>query len=202
MRSDVRRDLSASAQDFLDTVVPAIRHLIGPGRIEPVESTAPADLRRDLDVLAGIDAWQMVDNEGRMRGLASRIQWGTTVWRSFTIRLERPNGAKTEKAKRVEAFLKPAGGWLLPALTIQAYLLPPQPGGKLIEAGVVRTADLLDYMIRNPCPQPRRNPADGVMFEPYFWDDLGDLVRTAGPAAARGPRRVTGGPQPTTPRTR
>ena len=186
MRSDVTRDLSASARDFLDTVVPAIRPLIGPGRIEPVESTAPADLRRDLDILAGIDAWQMVDDQGRMRGLASRIQWGCW-WRSFTVRLERPNGSKTEKEKRISAFLQPQAGWLLPALTIQAYLTLPKPGGALVEVGVIRTADLLDHMIRNPCQKPRRNPEDGVMFEPYFWNDLAGLVRTVGPATGLHP---------------
>ena len=182
---EVRRDLSASAQDFLRVVIPAIRPLIGRGRIEPVESTAPEGLRRDLDILAGIDAWQMVDEHGRMRGLASRIQWGDN-WRSFTVRLERPNGSKTEKEKRISAFLQPQAGWLLPALTIQAYLTRPKPGGHLIEAGVIRTADLLDHMIRNPCPRARRDPEDGVMFEPYFWDDLAGLVRTvAGPFAAQ-----------------
>jgi hypothetical protein len=184
VHDDVRRDLSASASDFLRVVVPAIRDLIGPGRITPVESTAPADLRRDLDILAGIDAWQMVDSEGRMRGIASRIQWGNRVWRSFTVRLERPNGLKTEKDKRIDAFLRPAGGWLLPALTVQAYLTWPKPGGTLIEAGVIRTSDLLDHMIRNPCERPLRNPEDGVMFEPYFWDDLNGKVRTVGPLAS------------------
>src|SRR5258707_12338511 len=118
----------------------------------------------------------MVDEHGRMRGLASRIQWGDN-WRSFTVRLERRTGLKTEKEKRISAFLQPQAGWLLPALTIQAYLTRPKPGGHLIEAGVIRTADLLDHMIRNPCPRARRDPEDGVMFEPYFWDDLAGLGR-------------------------
>jgi hypothetical protein len=184
MRGDIQHDLSASAQDFLQVVVPAIRPLIGNGRIEPVESTVTADFRRDLDVLAGIDAWQIVEQDGRMRGLASRVQWGPKVWRSFTVRVARPNGARTEKAKRIDAFLRPQGGWLLPALTIQAYLL--RPGGPLIEAGVIRTTDLLDFIIRNPCQRPLHNPSDGVLFEPYWWDDLGDLVMTAGPGSLSG----------------
>jgi hypothetical protein len=176
VRNGIRRDLGNSARAFLDVVVPAIRPLIGDGRIEPVENSADEGLKHDLDVLAGIDGWQLQDREGRMRGIASRIQWGDSSWQTFTIRRERENGNKTEWEKRLRAFLHPEAGWLLPALTVQAYLTLPKPGGKLIDVAVIRTADLYDYAIRSPCRNPRWNYTDGpgraVQLDWYRWADL------------------------------
>lgn len=176
MNPDVAASLSNSSYDFVRVVVPAIRQFIGPGRIEPVESTASTGLKHDLDVLAGVDCWQLQDSQGRMRAIASRVQWDTKSWRTFTIRAGRENGSRTELAKRLEAFLHPEAGWLLPALTVQAYLTRPERSGKLIEAAVIYTADLYDYVIRNPCKESRNNYTDGpgktAWFDWYLWDDL------------------------------
>lgn len=176
MSRDVDRSLSDSAYDFARLVVPAIGRLIGPGRIDPVESTTSSGLKHDLDVLAGVDCWQIQDGQGRMRAIASRVQWVDRSFRTFTIRAGRENGIKTEWAKRVEAFLQPESGWLLPALTVQAYLTRPRRAGQLIEAAVIRTVDLYEYAIKNPCKQPKNNYTDGpgrtAWFDWYLWDDL------------------------------
>lgn len=137
--------------------------------MRPVETT---DLADDLDVLAGIDAWQMVDEKGVMRGIASRIQWGDKSWRTFTLRKDRPSGARTELQKRMTAFIEADSGWLMPTITVQAYASKPRREGRLIEAGVCYTRDLLEFALKNPCREPRPNPQDGVIFDWYEWDAM------------------------------
>jgi len=171
MRDEVKRDLTASAAAFVDKVWPAIRYRLQAGRLVPVEAAAAEDLAKDFDILAGIDAWQMVDEIGAMRGIASRVQWGEN-WRTFTVRRERPRRTRTEFEKRCYALDHPGEGWLLPALTVHAYLTPPKPGGQLIEAAIVRTTDLYAYARAHPCTKPRRNPEDGVLFDWWRWSDL------------------------------
>ena len=176
MNPDVAASLSNSAYDFMRVVAPAIERLIGPGQIQPVEGNVSDDMRRHLDVLAGVDCWQIQNAQGRMRAIASRVQWGSVNYRTFTIRTGRDNGSKTEWAKRVEAFLQPESGWLLPALTVQAFVSLPRRAGALIEAAVIRTADLYEYAIQNPCRNPIPNYRDGpgrtAWFAAYRWDDL------------------------------
>lgn len=176
MRGEVARDLSDSAYDFKRVVWPAIEGLMQYGRLEPVEAATARDMAQALDVLAGIDAWQMLDAKGVMRGIASRIQWGPESWNTFTIRLDRNNGSKTEYAKRLTAWEEPDAGWLLPHITVQAYLTEPRRGGRLIRAGIVRTRDLLKFSVEHKCPQPRRNGEDGVLFNWYRWS----AIRQAG----------------------
>lgn len=166
------RDLDDSAYDFLRVVWPAISHRVQDGRIEPVETTAIKNLQRDLDVLAGIDAWQMVDRQGVMRGIASRIQWGDKSWDTFTLRKDRPNGSRTEVEKRMAAYTKPDEGWLMPTLTVHAYITKPRRSGRLIKAGVCYTRDLLEFTLTHPCSRPRRNPEDGVLFDWYDWSQM------------------------------
>lgn len=172
MRTEVVRDLGDSAHDFLRVVWPAVSRLMQGGRIDPVETTAIKNLQRDLDVLAGIDAWQMVDQQGVMRGVASRIQWGDKSWDTFTLRKDRPNGARTEVEKRMAAYTRPDEGWLMPTITVQAYIAKPRRTGRLIRAGVCYTRDLLEFTLTHPCPKPRVNPEDGVLFDWYRWSQM------------------------------
>lgn len=168
MRAEVARDLSDSAYDFMRVVWPAVQPVIG-GRIEPVESNVSEGLGRDLDILGGIDAWQMFDGKG-MRGIASRVQWGKN-WRSFTVRTERQNGVRTEFEKRCYALDHPERRWLLPALTIHAYVEEPRRKGDLIEAAVVETAVLYEFARFYPC-ESLTNRDDGTLFKPWFWDEM------------------------------
>ncbi len=201
MNADVERSLSRSARDFLEVVAPAIRCHIGEGRILSNEEIGNLDLRQAMDVLAGLDAWQLQDKQGRMRSIASRVQYKEN-YRSFTVRTRRASGSTTELSKRLEAFRQP-GGWLFPALTVQAYLLTP--GGALLGVGVVQTPDLFTYIESHPaelreekvnhedcrrgCKGPGSPGARCAWFVFYKWAELqlnGVDVRTIPPTRRRG----------------
>ena len=132
------QDATDSHVAFVSTVWPEVASAIRGGQFLPVECSTDDELRMHLDQLAGIDAWQLLSGEG-MRGIASRVQAGT--WDTFTIRYNRDSGALTEWTKRCRALDEPQAGWLLPALTIQAYV----NGGTFYSAAVMRTADLFAY---------------------------------------------------------
>lgn len=174
MRDEVARDLQHSAQDFKRVVWPAIEPLFGHGRIVSMECATSRGLMKDFDTLAGIDAWHMLDSKGVMRGVASRVQWGDKNWRTFSIRRERPHGVSTELEKRLYAIDNPSHNWLFPAVTVQAYLTLPKPGGCLLEAAVIHTRDLYRYARDNPCKEPRctRDEHGVVWFDWYRWSDL------------------------------
>ena len=142
MRADVSRDLSKSARCFLDVVWPEIAGCMGRGTLEPVEGVTTDDLRRQLDTLAGIDAWQFCPERGGMRGLATRVQ--CYDFDTFTIRYGRDSGAETEYAKRLRAIKQRDAGWLLPPLTIQAYV--DADYRSLRAAAIVHTSDLYLYV--------------------------------------------------------
>lgn len=133
--------LSQSASDFVNIVWPTVKALplIGGGQLQPVEASSDAEFAKTLDMLAGIDAWQVLASPAAMRDLASRVQWGQ-AHNSFTVRIALPSGGETEYHKRIRALNQPEQGFLYPQLTVQAYL--DQPGGTLLSAAVVRTADL------------------------------------------------------------
>ncbi len=132
--------LKDSARDFANIVWPAICNfpLVGGGQLVPVEAQTGSELAQALDVLAGIDAWQIHDGRG-MRGLASRVQWGK-AHNSFTVRVRSCTGVQTEYHKRLLAMENPQEGYLWPHLTVQAYL--DQPGGTLLSVAVIRTDKL------------------------------------------------------------
>jgi hypothetical protein len=118
MRAEVAAALTRSAAAFHDVVWPAISLDLGGGALVPVESVTSAGFAKQLDVLAGVDAWQVVDESG-MRPLASRVQAGWGRINTFTIRWSLPSGARTEIDKRIDAI---RDGYLYPAVTVQAYL--------------------------------------------------------------------------------
>lgn len=62
MTSPVTRLLSQSASDFVNIVWPAVKGLplIGGGQLQPVEASSDAEFAKTLDMLAGIDAWQVL----------------------------------------------------------------------------------------------------------------------------------------------
>lgn len=146
--------------------------MLAGGRLEPVESTTSRRrVDRDFDVLAGIDAWHMLDSRGVMRGIASRVQWGPRNWRTFTIRKSRPTGTETEFAKRLYALDNLDQGWLLPSLTMQAYLTEPRRAGRLLGAAVIHTRDLFGYARAHP-RRERYAGNGGEGFMHYGWDEL------------------------------
>lgn len=171
-RKDIIKDLSDSAQNFKDIVWPAVNEWLGGGELIPVESVTNNSFTNLLDILAGIDAWQ-VKNDLGIRGIASRIQWGAH-YESFTIRKKRTTGAKTELDKRLKVLTR-AGDWLFPYWTIQAYITK-RKDGELLYACATKTKDLFRYIytkIKNKQNIPTRiNPDDENEFYVIWINEL------------------------------
>lgn len=133
--------LSQSAADFQKVVWPVVSSfpVVGGGTLKPVEAVATADFKDDLDLLAGIDAWQVDKGVPMMRGLASRVQWSNR-YDTFSIRYRVPSGQPTEFAKRLTSIQNRDKGHLFPHFTVQAFL--DQQGGNLLSCAVIETATL------------------------------------------------------------
>lgn len=160
MRAEVRRDLADGEAAFCEFVWPAISPQLGGGEFEP---TAGA-----LDEIAGIDGWQKT--ESWMRGIAHRVQWGTTDWRTFTIRFARPTENRTEWEKlRAAARDRSRLG---PDLVIHAYLRGARGSGEIISIGAARARDIVRFATGLPSLPVRSNPADGVRFVHCGWDEM------------------------------
>ena len=157
MRIDVRRDLSRSANDFVEVVWPRVGPLCGGGTIAMVESTVADGLASQMDVLAGIDAWQVIDRPGVIRGVASRVQWIKAMesisqdmfieviyrpFDTFTIRYRRTNGSSTEYEKRMLAITRQDEGFVMPHLTVQAFISDGER--ELLSAAVMPTKRLFE----------------------------------------------------------
>jgi hypothetical protein len=165
-----QNDMARSSKAFVEFAWPAVEKFCGGGRLEMVESTSAQGFVRDLDVLAGIDAWQLLDGRGYMRGIASRMQADPRDWRTFTIRRSRTSGARTEFEKRVQAIQEHEHGALYPALTVHGYVATWDKG-PLLSAAVVRTADLYSYIVEHEAEVPWRPTSNATFYCPT-WSQL------------------------------
>lgn len=176
MRVDVARDLAVSWQYLRDIVLPALMKYCPEFQcegVELVEGTAhhKDEVRRHLDVLAGIDAYQRWLYG--MRGIASRVQY--THFDSFTIRLSRPGyGGPSEYDKRLYAITHKDEGILYPYWTIQAYI--DKENNDIISIGVAKTEELFLYVERLSHQIIRwhskvRTTYSGETFIPIFWHE-------------------------------
>ena len=177
MRTAVKQDLSRSAAAFNDTVWPMIRAWFGGGRIESVEDVTATGMAKDLDVLAGIDAWHV---NGSVRGIASRIQWGEQSrvfpYNTFTVRMQRESGVETEYSKRLRA-IDSSGGWLYPHITVQAYI---DNHRNLLSVAACKTSDLICYIRDNIDTITMRRVVDrgngsGASFAVVGFRELGNV---------------------------
>lgn len=175
MRKEVARDLEKSLNDLRRVVIPTlVKHCPEFGRTDfrVIESpdNSRDELHRDLDVLAGIDAYQRWLSA--MRGIASRVQIGEN-YRTFTIRLSRPSQAKTEYEKRLTAIKRRDEGFLYPYWTVQAYMT--SVGGELQSVGLARTDQLYLYVEareQNGHQFPRKRAGQGgETFLYVSWDE-------------------------------
>ena len=166
MPEDWVKDLNESNRAFLNLVWPVIASQCGGGKIKPVEVWRGNALANDLDVLCGIDIWQTITGEGA-RGIASRVQFGPVNYQTFTIRLYRDTGAKTEYEKRLFA-IESNGRFIYPYLTCQAYVTCK---GVLLGVGVAKTVDIFD-VIKQEKVLHRRSPNSGFMA--IKWSDVKD----------------------------
>lgn len=175
-------DLDDSAHDFIKIVCPKLRELgFLSGKIIHVESVTAEEMARDLDMVAGIDAW-LVQRKG-ITGLASRIQWGETAWNTFTIREYRVTGAETELAKRLRA-LRSDGEYIYPYWTCQAYISQRprrDKDGKIIDGGqrqllsvaLGKMADVCTMITHGQCE--RRLAPGGNTFAVVEWQKMKEL---------------------------
>lgn len=151
-----RKDLSDSANAFLNLVWPIIKRWFENCEIRPVETITEIEFAKELDQYAGIDAWILNYKKG-MRGLASRIQWpNREKWNqkkinsfvrkppnSFTIRKSRASGVDTEFAKRLFAI---QNDWEYPYYTVHAYVSHRSNKGRLLSVACCKTKDLILYI--------------------------------------------------------
>lgn len=163
----------------MNVVWPRIEKSCQYGELVPVE--LGGGQRDMLDTLAGIDAWQVDYGQQRMRGIASRVQWRKPQIRkpfpynTFTIRKARASGVATEIDKRLMALARPVEEqWLLPALTIQAYL----DGNDFISCGIVYTRDLYGYIVKRGVESfEERQNGDASWFAVPWHELLRDKIK-------------------------
>lgn len=185
MNSPIIELMSQSARDFSDIVWPRASNLplIGGGKIRPVEAVATNDFKDELDLLAGIDAWQIDPGTPMIRGLASRVQW-RAQHNTFSIRLSLPSGQTTEFEKRRISIANKQHGHLFPYITVQAYL--DEPGGRLLSCAAITTENLFEAasrLVDGGALKLNRNPAlygtqklnNGTVFMYMSWNYLSHI---------------------------
>lgn len=165
-------------------VWPALLPYLG-GKVMPVEREA-TDMALALDMKAGIDYWHL-SYGGMMVGVGTRVQWVDVEdgprpvvpknKRSFTVRMERANGSKSEY-DRILQIGQHAG--VKPHLMVHAYFKKPRTSGDLISAAVARSRDIAHLLQRKveaygryeKAAGVRKNPEDGTWFGVVTWEEI------------------------------
>lgn len=159
-KTEITRILKRSSKHFIDHVWPVVGEVIGGGKIIPVEGVTDIGFAKSLDMIAGIDAWQIFENENNlkcMRGIASRVQWYRKEWdksypfNTFTIRYSLASGSATEYDKRVYAINNKNDYILFPAVTIQSYL--GESGLPIFSIGIIFTKELIKAATEHIWPE-------------------------------------------------
>lgn len=164
-----RRD---SAYDFDRAVLPYLGQWLPDGRFVSVEDAPSHPAIEIVDTVAGIDGWFISGDATRLQAIASRVQYGTEPYESFTIRASRPSGAVTELAKRLEALQDRDGHLVVPHYTVQAWVERRRTGRALLVL-MVLTQDLFEFVARHPDKvEHRRNHADETEFLVVWAADL------------------------------
>lgn len=158
----VEQEINRSQLTFITLVWPRFRDVLGKGQVIPVETVTDSQMAKTLDVAAGVDMWWVIDSH--VYPIASRVQYGSTAWRTFTVRSSRPSGLPTEYQKRRASI---HSGSLYPRLTVHAYV----DGTDLLAAAAVDTAHLIERCSELE-HQVRCNPADGAQFIWVGWDQI------------------------------
>lgn len=167
MNGNVESDMKWSSKLFVTQVWPLCQKACGGGELMRMEGRPDVELAQTLDMMAGIDGWQL--HADGMRGIASRVQAGEKDWSTFTIRMKRDSGATTEFEKRLIA-INGERGWIYPHLTIQAYAKTQD--GPIISVGIALTKDLIDYIQKNHAYEKR---TDNATFAVCSWDRMQKL---------------------------
>lgn len=180
--SNISIAISESAYDFEHIVWPVIAEHMGGGRIIPVETVTDTVFTKELDTLAGVDAWHVISNGMGMTGIASRVQWRFRNgdrsrpaftgdgYATFTIRWHTAHGGKTEIDKRSYAIMKDHGDVLYPAWTVQAYM--EEPKGEFLSGAIIKTRELILAAIKYGDRFPLKPAPGGNMFKAFPWSWL------------------------------
>ena len=100
-------------------------------------------LFKSFDTMAGIDYIIISKSNQTIKTMASRTQSDGIDWRTFTVRIARDNGTKTEVEKRTNSIFEDDTN-IYPSLTMQAYF----KGEELLSAAIVRTKALYEFVAR------------------------------------------------------
>lgn len=135
-KSTVINDMRTSMK-YLVKAEPIIKHLLNGGDILPVEGS-DNEVCTMLDMTCGIDYFHVYQN-GLTWGIGSRMQYKCARgWNTFTVRMSRESGAKTEYEKRRFA-IEHHGEY--PFLSMQGYF---DIDDNLISLAIARTIDVLE----------------------------------------------------------
>jgi hypothetical protein len=170
MREDVRRDMIKGREDLEKSLAILAEHCLdfGDDQIKLIDDETDGEIGNDLDTLSGIDGYQK--GPLGMIAIAGRAQRGTN-WRTFTIRISRPSGARTEYEKRLWAVKHRHNGVLFPYWTTHSYLT--SDGSSVLAIGLAKTEELYPWIEK--CEQNGhrfgRKPAPGGQWFLYVpWD--------------------------------
>jgi hypothetical protein len=180
MNDAISAGLWDSAFDFHRVVLPFIRGWLPPGEFVRVEDAPRTRALEVVDQVAGVDAWY-VSGSTRLQGIASRVQWGTKTYESFTIRSWLPTGAPTELAKRLEALRDHGEHLVVPHFTVQAWV-DRRRTGRLLMVMMIPTEELFTFVVEHPEKVEHRRNGDGTEFIVVWAEDL----RAAGYAVRQG----------------
>jgi len=117
-----------------------------------------------LDRIAGIDC--LIQKNGVLKGMATRVQWCTDAYNTFTIRYKRDTGNKTEYAKRTDQIN--TEGSIYPFWMLQAYF---SRTGNFMSVGIIETKKLYKYIEDNMDKIEVRN-TENASFIVVRWDNL------------------------------
>jgi hypothetical protein len=165
MGNNVKQDMTDSATAFESLIWPVVLPWVGGGNLLQMENISDSKFASILDMKAGIDGWQ-IHSDG-MRGIASRIQQGDKAWNTFTVRMARDSGAKTEYEKRTIAI--ETGKYIYPYLTIQAYIRTWE--GPILSIGLAKTVDIISFIA---CGLHTLRRTSNAEFAVCPWDDMND----------------------------
>ena len=166
--NNVDENIRQSAKDFKNIVWPEFKDHLGGGKLIPVETVSDSWFCDLLDWQAGIDAWQVVDGGG-IRGIASRVQWGSKLWNSWTVRTAKHKfGRRVEARTEFQRFTDIDFTLLKPAYIIQAYL--DKKGGRLLSAACVDMQTMSRMLVGGEHGKEKLNGARDAYFVPVFWD--------------------------------
>jgi hypothetical protein len=162
--ASVERDMRRSKAAFESLVWPVVSDMIGGGELLSMELEVSDRVKTLFDVSSGIDAWQYRDGFG-MYGIASRVQHGRD-WSTFTLRVARSSGCRTEAQKLLEA-VESGDGRAFPKWFVQAYTTAQVD--PLLSVAVCDTRVILDCW-KSRCGEMRE--CENAKFFTMWWHQM------------------------------